>query len=244
MLGRSHVTMGLVSGVGLAAALGHAPLQIRLLAVAVTGGSALLNDLDTPSSKVSRSLGPVTRLLAVGIAGLSATYYHGTRGERDSADTAGTHRYATHTLGCCVLFGVITAVATRVSWISATILLGLLIGLLANGYKSLGAGFTATGAGLTAYVTHTDLSWWWLWAIAVSLGMATHIAGDCLTNRGCPLFAPWDFDGYRWKFIKAPVTFPTASDFETHVVLPTLFLILGVSAGFATGVIPMLLRVA
>jgi membrane-bound metal-dependent hydrolase YbcI (DUF457 family) len=234
--------MGLVSGVGLAAAAAHAPLQVRLLAIAVTGGAALLNDLDTASSKVSRSLGPVTQLLATSIATLSGAYYHGTRGERDSADTAGTHRFATHTILCAVLFGVITAVATRVSWISATILLGLLIGLLANGYKSLGIGFTVAGACLTAYVTHQDLSWWWLWATAVSLGMLTHIAGDCLTNRGCPLFAPMNLGGYRWKFIRTPVTFSTGTEFETHVVLPMLFLTLGVSAGFASGLLPLLIR--
>jgi LexA-binding, inner membrane-associated putative hydrolase len=233
--------MGLVSGVGLAAAAAHAPLQVRLLAIAVTGGAALLNDLDTPSSKVSRSLGSVTQLLAVGIAGLSGAYYHGTRGERDSADTAGTHRFATHTILCAVLFGVIAGVATRVSWVSATILLSLLIGLLANGYRSLGIGFTVAGACLTGYVTHTDLSWWWLWGVSVSTGMLTHIAGDCLTNRGCPLFAPMDLGGYRWKFIRTPVTFSTGTSFETHVVTPMLFLTLGVSAGFASGLLPVLI---
>lgn len=38
--------------------------------------------------------------------------------------------------------------------------------------------------------------WWWL-GPAVALGCVAHLAGDCLTVQGCPLWLPWSGRHYR-----------------------------------------------
>lgn len=109
----SHTLCGLTSGVLLAGALSYpalaCPLPVRLLVIPLVGGAALLPDLDHPSAKVAKSLGPVTQALAHGTSQLSLAVYHSTRGPRDPGERRDGHRLLTHTAIGCVGFGVIEA---------------------------------------------------------------------------------------------------------------------------------------
>lgn len=244
-MGKSHALVGATFGVLFAGVLGDAPLAVRLLLIPVTGGAALLPDLDHPSSRVARSLGPVTKLIAKGVASGSLSIYHATRTELDVADRHSGHRTVTHSLAGCLIFGLIALAAVGINPYVGAAFLALLVGLLAQGFKSLGAGFTLTGGGVAWWVLTHNNSWWWAFPVAVTVGAAAHlVAGDYLTNSGIPLLWPMVLNGRRWTLLRAPATFSTGTPFESHVVTPTLFVILGVSAGFASGLLPMLIRAA
>lgn len=138
MMGRSHTLCGLIVGVGLAAAVPHAPLPVRLLLVPVTGGAALLPDLDHPSSKIAHSLGFLTRGIAKAIDEISVAIYHATRLDGDPSHREGGHRLITHTVPGCAFFGVESCVAELIHPIVGAIHLALLLGLLTGWVRQLG----------------------------------------------------------------------------------------------------------
>lgn len=70
--------------------------------------------------------------------------------------------------------------------------------------------------GFVAYLIHPSL--WWI-GLAVAVGWITHIAGDCVTYQGAPMFGPLRRDpirlpyGYRIKCggpIEARIVYPLA----------------------------------
>jgi membrane-bound metal-dependent hydrolase YbcI (DUF457 family) len=63
--------------------------------------------------------------------------------------------------------------------------------------------------------------WWWLWALAAAVGVAVHIAGDCLTPSGCPIFWPVMVHGRRFHRHSLDL-FATDSAAE-HLVVVMLF---------------------
>jgi membrane-bound metal-dependent hydrolase YbcI (DUF457 family) len=236
MMGRSHALCGLIAGASAATVLEHAPLLVRLLIVPVTGGAALLPDIDHPSSRVARSLGFVTKWIAHGVAHLSLTVYHATRAERDTSDRHSGHRTLTHTVPGCVTAGVGTGVSLLVHPALGVVVLALLCGLLAQGFRSIGVGFTL-GSAVVAWLTVTHYPGWsWLWPLVVTLGSLVHVAGDWVTNSGVPLYWPLTRDGKRWSLVHAPATFSTGQEFETHVIGPALYVGLTLAAGFMVGV--------
>lgn len=244
MMGISHTLSGLVSGVGLVAAFPHAPLPVRVLAVAVTGGAALLPDLDHPSAKVARSLGFVTRFLARGIAAGSVVMYHATRAPSDPADREGGHRLVTHTVPGCLVPGVIVGVIAWVNpWVTG-VTLALLIGLMTYGLRR----FTWPILGVTAvaclWVTDQCPGWWWLWGLAVFVGALTHVVGDAMTNSGVPLLWPLTRGGKRWYKVRTPATFDTGGHVETEIVTRALTLLLLVSMGLTAGLVQPLVHAA
>jgi membrane-bound metal-dependent hydrolase YbcI (DUF457 family) len=138
MMGRSHALCGLIVGVGLAAAVPYAPLPVRLLLVPVTGGAALLPDLDHPSSKIAHSLGFVTKFLAKVFDEISVAIYHATRLEGDPSHREGGHRLITHTVPGCLFFGAECCVAELIHPIAGAVHLALLLGLLTGWVRQLG----------------------------------------------------------------------------------------------------------
>lgn len=64
--------------------------------------------------------------------------------------------------------------------------------------------------------------WWWLWAVSVMLGSVVHIAGDCLTPSGCPIFWPFKVDGRRFHRHTLDVL-TTGDDIEEPVVATIVF---------------------
>lgn len=124
MLGRSHALSGAVVWLaGSAAAAMVAPPDPVVVAVGgvVSAGSALLPDMDHPSSHAARTLGPVSRAAARTIAWVCARVHAATRircrvdcdrvGCRtcpDRVDQDG-HRTLAHTAPACLLLGAVTA---------------------------------------------------------------------------------------------------------------------------------------
>lgn len=112
MMFRSHALSGAalwLGGCAVAQTLHHPATATAVLvgtpiAVLFSGSP----DLDHPSSKAARSLGPATRLLAHGIAALSAAVYRSTATGRDRPNESG-HRGITHTLAFCVALGGLVA---------------------------------------------------------------------------------------------------------------------------------------
>lgn len=235
-MGRSHCATGLIFGCLVATTLSSAPLPVRLLVVPVAGGAALLPDIDKPGSRVARSLGPVTKFIAVGIAALAVAVFYATRTELDTTSANGGHRRLTHTVPGALLFGLVVAVAVLAHPIAGAVVLALLIGLTAQGFKSLGSGFTLAGAGLAWWTISHFPSWWPLWVTVTVGGSLVHCLGDSATNSGTPLLWPVTRHGKRWHMVRFPATFTTNDTVETEFVTPLLMVLLMVSGGFATGV--------
>lgn len=250
MMGRSHILSGLIAGVAVAGVL-PAPLPVRLLVVPVAGGAALLPDLDHPSSKIARSLGPITRALAAAVNAVSLAIYDGTATDDDPHKRDG-HRTATHTVPGCALWGLglllvgfagpwavgVAGLPARFAGAPYALCLAILIGLMGSGLRVRGWGFSTAGGVGSWWVTDTYTAWWWLWPLVVAVGSLSHVLGDAWTSSGVPLAWPVVVHGQRWYRVHAPRTFSTGTTVETTVVTPLLYLGLAVSAGFATGVLP------
>src|SRR5216110_3517736 len=112
-MGKSHFVSGAaawLAGCVAAPLVGAHAHPVPVLAGAVAcAGSALLPDIDHPSSLAARSLGWPTRLLARGAAAFNVWLHAATKTERDRPDLDG-HRAGTHTAVAAVLTGVLVAV--------------------------------------------------------------------------------------------------------------------------------------
>ena len=181
MLARAHALSGAV--VWLAAAPmdpGVAELSAGML---VAAGAALLPDLDTPTSTLARALGTPTRLLARVVGRL-----------------AGGHRAGTHSLLAVV------AAWTGLSWVVQTpwgrfvaavvclVCLALVLHVLGSrhvrGRQALDPLPVAVAA-LLVVLGAVTLETIAFIAPAVGLGVAAHVLGDLLSDRGVPLLWPW-----------------------------------------------------
>ncbi len=240
MMCSSHVAGALTVGVGFAAVLEHAPLPIRVLAVFVTGGAGLLPDLDHPGGRASRSLGFVTRWLALAVKETAIAVYHATRTDEDRPGASGGHRGISHTIPGACAFGLIALIAVTAHPLGAAVVGGLSCGLMSLGFRSLGVGFTLAGGWLTWWAMWAHPGWSWVVPVSVTLGAMAHIGCDAFTNAGVPLLWPLTFRGERWYRVKTPATFGTGSVVETQVVTRLLWLTLGCAVGVVTGVLPAL----
>jgi membrane-bound metal-dependent hydrolase YbcI (DUF457 family) len=183
--GVSHVTTGVVAGLATAPLVTSGPYETALWCAAV-GGAAMWPDIDHPSATIARTFGPVTTLLS-----------------RLAFRLSGGHRKGTHSLAFAAASGVVAHLAAWASPVAGGVLLVLFIGLGLRGANAavprhqrinVAVHFAvATGAVLLAYGQGLTLGWL---GAAVALGSVTHLAGDCLTEAGCPLFRPWSRRSY------------------------------------------------
>lgn len=180
-MGRTHALSGALGMLAAAPAVGVimpgiAPRGAVELAasVVVAAGAALLPDLDHHSSTVARSLRPITTGLAWAVARVS-----------------GGHRRGTHSvagvLAFAGLFGLAGTAGGWWAWAPVTLLAGLAVA--AAGISHPAPGWA--GAGVLVAVgawAGVDLGSWL--GLAVLVGAAAHVAGDCATVQGCPLWWP------------------------------------------------------
>jgi len=237
MLGKSHVITGLTAGVGLDALFPAAPLPIKGLVVIAAGGAVMLNDLDHPSATAARSLGIVTKVIAIGVDHACLSLYYATATAGDQPDRKSGHRTATHTIPFCVLAGGLVALLGVVSPIAVAVAVALLAGLLAHGIKVAGTGLFWTAGGVSWWVFTHDPGWSWLVSLAVTIGCLVHIGGDWLTNSGVPALWPIRSQGKRWRLVHAPVTFAAGSADETVIRWLLLYPGLAVAAAWETGLL-------
>lgn len=235
-MGRQHAACGLLVGVGFTAVVPSAPIGLRVLLVIVSGGAALLPDLDHKQATAARSLGLLTKLIAIGVDRVSLAIYHATRTRGDVADRHSGHRLVTHTVPGCLLAGLFVAGLAVISPVALAVICGLLGGLLALGFRYAGFGLAVSTAGVAWWVLDTYPSWSWTVPVAVSVGALVHSLGDCLTNSGCPVLWPIVRHGKRWENVRAPITFAAGDSVETMLVAPALFISLVIAVASVSGV--------
>lgn len=234
MMGHTHAVSGamvwLAGCAGLAAVGAPATPWHVVAGTVICAGAALLPDLDHPSATVARALGPVTRLLAMGIAAGSAAVHAATRTGRDRTNGNG-HRALTHTalfaVGLGLLVSLLGAVGGRTVVavvLTLTVALGLrgLVGKVRGDLNLLVPGIAVFTGALALWVLPGS-GWWWL-GIPVAVGCLVHDLGDATTNSGCPILWPLLVDGQRWYRAGTPqlLRYAAGSWVEQAVVLPVL----------------------
>lgn len=201
MLGHSHSLSGATSwaAVGaLAPVVGVRPHWGAIAAgLLATAGAALLPDADHESAVISFTFGPITKVLT-----------------RIVNRVSGGHRHATHSLLFCALVPLLT-------WLGDVTLgrpfeIGVLFVLYTFAARALrlapgaSSSFGVVAAAVTWFAL-PDLSWL-PWSVAA--GCLAHVAGDCLTKEGCPVFWP-----HRRHYM-LPIIQRTGNRLETLLVAP------------------------
>jgi len=216
MMGHSHALSGalvwLAAAPGLAAltpVAGDALLPAELIAGAlVCAGAAMLPDLDHPSATIAQTFGPVTWLLSKVVNVL-----------------AGGHRHATHSLLFCVAAGFGAHALGQWNTVARDVVVVLMIGLALRALAVGVPGRTITSAVVNVLLTTAifvilgslGVGYEWL-GLAVGIGCLAHVAGDCLTERGCPVL--WPLKG-RW-LLPYKIGFKTGKAFEQRLLAPAL----------------------
>lgn len=235
-MGPTHAMSGaaawLFAANGVAAVTGSTLNTPQLLiGAAVCAGSALLPDIDSPSSTVARSLGPLTQGLAHIVSSVSAVIFNATATPKDGRRTGG-HRTVTHTLLGAIAAGV--AVSALTATVGTWAVVGVLFFTLSLALRGLMAdwaakegwiGVSAVAAALTAwaYTGMGGQSFWWLGS-AVTAGMLLHDLGDMITKEGCPLLWPLVWRGKTWWEFAPPgfLRIRAGGAVEYGLLLPTL----------------------
>jgi membrane-bound metal-dependent hydrolase YbcI (DUF457 family) len=210
MMGHTHTLSGAVGWLAAVPALAAANVPLGPVEVVagmlVCAGAAMLPDLDHPSATIAQTFGPVTWVLSKGVHWLS-----------------GGHRKGTHSL-------LFAAAAGGGAWLLAEktaqgrdVLIFLMIGLALRGIGFGVPGKRLTSAVMNALLTAgimatfviVGLEYHWL-GVAIGLGCLIHVAGDCFTERGCPVFWPVG------KKIRLPwrLGFQTGGVFEMRLLTP------------------------
>jgi membrane-bound metal-dependent hydrolase YbcI (DUF457 family) len=203
MMGRSHFVSGIVAFEVTAEQMHYTPTQAVIGAIVVSS-AALLPDIDHPQATVSRAVGPISRVVSLGIAKL-----------------AGGHRRGTH---CLIGIGLLAAIAQgcvvhRHSLLGMIVLSVILILTLAAGVRILRIpGLVDDLAPIPVVLvgvcmTNIDLT---TVPVALMIGCLAHSIGDSLTNSGWMPF--WPLSEVRIKF----GLFKTGGKFEKLVVFPVL----------------------
>lgn len=212
VMGPTHAMSGAAVGLVVAELLpldwgGPTSTAETLTFAGVCAGAALLPDLDTGQSTVSRSFGPLSKALAKGIDALSVTFYRITKGKKDGKRRGG-HRTLTHTaLFAAGLGAGVSALVVQFGKPAIIITLFFCLGLAIRGL----AGELAKEKGWLAVsavaLVLSALTWQWYpseagstgLGVAVALGCATHCLGDAITKEGVPFLAPLiPLGGKRW----------------------------------------------
>lgn len=215
--GPTHAVMGLAAWGGVALlAIGHGvdvDAQTWIAGAALTSGAALLPDLDHPPATVSRSFGPVTRVLSHGVETVSVGIYNFSRLSGDPHRNGG-HRTFTHTALFATLAGTVTAalVSLHNPWVTAALLFffaGLGVRGLLHEWDHAADTFVVT----VLSVIIVWRCWDWVhtgghtaawFGVAVIAGCLAHCVGDAVTEDGCPVLWPIPLGRHLWYPIGLP----------------------------------------
>ncbi len=179
MMGRTHALSGTLLFGGAALAYRHFGTLDVLVGLATATGAAMLPDLDHPHGTMARSLGPLSWVACHLLI----------------RPVFGGHREGTHSLAFVALVGVGAQMAVNGRGsLPGDLALWLLLTLSwSSGVRLLHIrGWlddVAPSIVLAALLWLTDMSFE-ITPFALVVGCVAHIAGDCLTDRGCPLLWP------------------------------------------------------
>ncbi|MEX2982845.1 metal-dependent hydrolase [Streptomyces sp. C36] len=254
MMGPAHSLSGAAAwlGVGAAAAgFGHPmPWPVLVTGALICAGAALAPDLDHKSATISRSFGPLSRILCGIIDQLSHAVYKATRAKGDPRRNGG-HRTLTHTALWAVLIGAgASALAVTgdrwavlgilfvhmvlavegLLWRAARTSSDVLVWLLGATSAWILAGILdRPGNGSTWLFTGPGQEYLWL-GLPIVLGALVHDIGDALTVSGCPILWPLPIGRKRWYPLGPPkaMRFRAGSRVEVKVLMPAFMLLGGV----------------
>ena len=206
-LGHTHALSGLVAGTAVGLYVTHVTGSHLMLLAGLTAGAAVLPDMDHPDSTLAYSFGFLTKSVAWLVGSIS-----------------GGHRHLTHAVAGVAGFTVLAelAVAHRhrpLGAVGLAVFLALIIAgaLYALAVRGHGADVLAIVGAIAMLVTRTGLS---LAGTAVGVGCLTHVAGDLLTDEGCPLLYP--VSQYRFRLLPEPLAFTSGTWPEFWVLDPAL----------------------
>ncbi|WP_411076014.1 metal-dependent hydrolase [Streptomyces sp. cmx-4-7] len=261
MMGPAHSLSGAAAWLG-AGALAEAydrpmPWPVLVVGALICAGAALAPDLDHKSATISRSFGPLSKILCGIIDKLSYAVYRATRSKADPRRTGG-HRTLTHTWLWAALMGV-GASAAAVSggrWAVLALLFVHLVlaveGLLWKAARAssdvlvwlLGAAgawimadiLEDPGNGANWFFTGPGQEYLWL-GLPIVLGALVHDIGDALTVSGCPVLWPIPVGRKFWYPVGPPrfMRFRAGSWVELKVLTPAFMLLGGLGGAFALG---------
>lgn len=216
MMGRTHALSGAVAWLGAVPLLSQerwlgdfaislSPAQLIAGAV-VCAGAAILPDIDHHNGRIANTYGPITRVMCKWIGKAS-----------------GGHRQATHSIAFALGIGYamdLLATHAEYGWWAALFMivgLGLRgVGLDFEKHEHWSAIADCAVAAVAVFLMHgLDMSFA---GYAVTLGCLAHVAGDCLTPRGCPVFWP-----VTWR-MEIPLVPRTDGKVERWVIAPLLTL--------------------
>jgi membrane-bound metal-dependent hydrolase YbcI (DUF457 family) len=214
MMGRNHALSGAVAWLAAVPLLSQERLlgsfavdlsAAQVIAGAVVAaGAALLPDVDHHNGRIANTIGPVTKFLC-----------------RWVGKAAGGHRQATHSILFALVVGLVwDLLATHFTygwWAALFITVGF-------GLRGIGLDFEkhpfwssvadCAVAALAVWLMHgIDMSFA---GYAVTLGCLAHVAGDCLTPRGCPVLWPSP------RRLRIPLIPRTDGRMERWVIAPLL----------------------
>ncbi|MDR2896567.1 MAG: metal-dependent hydrolase [Propionibacteriaceae bacterium] len=232
MMGRTHAATGAIAAVGVQPLLAHYGLisddpGTQVVAVLLAAGGALYADLDHHNGTISRTLPPVTTLLARVVSAIS-----------------GGHRNGTHSLigilGFTVAgWGVSLLTGWPVGlWLGFTIAIGLTaLNVIPSKAVALRIILILAVIGVTTYAGTTWFDPRVIPWMALLGGVAHVFLGDMWTKEGCPLF--WPVNKHRFRF--ASIT--TDTWVERYLVAWVLFIAAGLILAWRTGFWPQVERV-
>jgi membrane-bound metal-dependent hydrolase YbcI (DUF457 family) len=230
--GPTHAVMGLAAwGAVSLLAIAHGVAMDShtwLAGAALTSGAALLPDLDHPPATVSRSFGPVTKVLSRGVDLGSVGIYNLTRLKCDPHRNGG-HRTFTHTMVFAALAGIATTSLVRLdnTWVTA-VLLFFFAGLGVRGLLHEWDHAADTFVVIVFSIAITWECWKWVrddqhtagwFGVAVIVGCLAHCIGDAITEDGCPMLWPFPLGRRLWR----PIGPPTPMRYRTGGKVEMLF---------------------
>lgn len=251
VMGPTHAMSGAAAGLAVAQIIppewgGVSTTSEVFVFAGIAAGAALLPDLDSPQATVSRSFGPLSLGLSHLVENVSQLIVNLTRGRRDKRCNNG-HRTVTHTLWFALAMGLASYALLVAFGKSAAIgMLFVLLGLAVRGllpdWVDKSSWLVVTAASMLLAV----LAWEWVpdsgtgpvMAAAVTVGILTHQAGDLITKRGIPFFAPLlPMKGQRWWSLRLPEALRIrASGTVDKMLLGAFTLVVGVLSARALGV--------
>ncbi|NLE78566.1 MAG: metal-dependent hydrolase [Rhodococcus sp.] len=240
VMGATHAMSGAAVGLVIADRLpiewgGPTSTAETFTFAAVCAGAALIPDLDTTQSTVSRSFGPFSKLLARAIDSISLGFYTITKGGKDGKRRGG-HRTFTHT----ALFaaGLGAGVTALVMHFGKPAIMGVLFFAMGLALRGLAGEFAKKKGWLVVSLlaaAFAALTWQWYptdagslgLGVAVALGCVTHCLGDAITKEGVPFLAPFiPWRREHWWELRLPsfLSIRAGGKFEKIVLGPALTL--------------------
>jgi len=221
MMGRTHAVSGTLAFGGATLAYAFSVPEL-IIGVVIATGASMMPDLDHPNATMTKSLGPlswVANLIIVVIFG--------------------GHRKGTHSIAFAVVVGIGAQIALTyrhelAGGIALSVLMSLAVGSLVRLFKIKGWADDLAGIAVSpavVFLTDIDLR---MVPPALMLGCLAHVAGDCLTDHGCPVL--WPLSSKKWT-VGLFSTGKFGEKIAFFVIVAGIITIIGYHAGALTGVI-------